>query len=55
VLPAGASKEANLAAMSHPGWEPMRYLAEEIIRQLAPFATINAKYLGLANQGSGKS
>ncbi len=55
VLPAGASKEANLAAMNHPGWEPMRYLAKEVIQQLAPLATINAKYLGLVNQGSSKS
>jgi hypothetical protein len=45
VLPAGPSKEANLAAMNHPSWEPLRYLAKEVIRQLAPFASINATYL----------
>ena len=55
VLPAGASKESNLAAMNHPGWEPMRYLAKEVIRQLAPLEPINAKYLGLATKASGKS
>ena len=55
VRPAGASKESYLSVMSHPGWEPMRYLAKEVIRQLAPLEPINAKYLGLATQASGKS
>lgn len=55
VLPAGASKESNLLAMKHPCWEPMRYLAQEVIRQLAPFASVNAEYLGLPSKGPGIS
>ena len=37
VLPAGASWDSNLLAMNNVGWEPLRYLAKEIIRQLALF------------------
>ena len=55
VLPGGPSKEANLMAMNHPGWEPLRYLAKEVIRQLAPFASINAKYLGTPSKEVGSS
>jgi len=53
ALPAGSDKEANLVAMNHPGWEPLRSLAREVIRQLAPFASINATYLGAPSQKVG--
>ena len=53
ILPAGPSKEANLVAMNHPNWGPLRYLAKEVIRQLAPFAAINAKYLGTPSKDVG--
>lgn len=55
VLPAGASRESNLIAMNHPGWAPMRYLAKEVIKQLAPFVPVNARYLGLAGKERGTS
>ena len=48
VPPAGSEKEANLLAMEHPSWEPMRFLAREVIHRLTSFTAENAKYLGLA-------
>jgi hypothetical protein len=53
ALPSGPGKEANLVAMNHPSWEPLRYLAKEVIRQLAPFASINATYLGTPSKEVG--
>jgi hypothetical protein len=45
VLPSGGKSEANLTAMSHASWEPARYLAGEVLRQLAKSAEANATYL----------
>jgi hypothetical protein len=33
--------------MRNAAWEPLRFLAQEVIRQLEPFAAENATYLGL--------
>jgi len=52
VLPAGPGRAANLAAMSRPAWEPHRYLAAEVLRQLSASASANAKYLGLGNNSA---
>jgi hypothetical protein len=46
VLPAGPGREANLRAMSHPAWEPPRFLAAEVLRRLSAAAQKNANYLG---------
>ena len=34
VLPAGAGREVNVRAMSHPSWIPSRHLAAEVLREL---------------------
>lgn len=47
ILPAGPGLESNLAAMRSSAWEPLRFLAQEVARQLEPFSTMNANYLGL--------
>jgi hypothetical protein len=47
ILPAGPGIESNLAAMRSAAWEPLRFLAQEVTRQLTPFANENATYLGL--------
>ncbi len=52
VLPSGASGEANLAAMQSPCWEPLRFLANEVLHQLEPFTDANARYLGLEAHGA---
>ena len=52
VLPSGASREANLAAMQSPCWEPLRFLASEVLRQLEPSTVTNALYLGLVGHGA---
>jgi hypothetical protein len=52
VLPAGPGREANLLAMQDPKWDPLRFLAAEVARQLAPFTEANAKYLKLGSSAS---
>ena len=52
VLPAGASKEVNLLAMQDPNWEPLRFLAAQVVRQLAPFTESNSSYLRLGNSAA---
>jgi len=47
VLPGGSGRDTNLLAMSHHSWAPARYLAAEVLRNLAVSATANAKYLQL--------
>jgi len=47
VLPAGPGKDANLQAMRHECWAPLRFLAREVHRQLSTFAESNANYLHL--------
>ncbi|HRH81512.1 MAG TPA: hypothetical protein PLW81_10750 [Thiobacillaceae bacterium] len=34
ILPAGASKESNTAAMSSPRWEPARFMAKTVLERL---------------------
>ena len=45
ALPAGHRREANLLAMQNPNWEPLRYLAAEVARQLSPFTKLNSSYV----------
>lgn len=52
VLPAGPGREANLLAMQSPNWEPLRFLAAEVVRQLAPFTALNSSYLRLGNSSA---
>ena len=47
VLPGGAGREINLAAMQHPSWLPLRAIAGLTFTALLPFTTQNAKYLHL--------
>jgi len=47
VLPAGASKESNLVAMSSPRWRPARFMAKAVLEKLQDFTKTNAQYLGL--------
>ncbi len=47
ALPAGTGLAPNIEAMSHASWQPVRVLAAEVLRQLAPFTAANARYLGL--------
>jgi hypothetical protein len=47
ALPAGTGIASNIEAMSHASWQPVRVLATEVLRQLAPFTAANATYLGL--------
>lgn len=49
ILPAGKGREVNLKAMLEPSWEPLRFIAKEVLRQLTPFTELNSKYLGLPN------
>jgi hypothetical protein len=48
VLPAGAGRQANLAAMQHPSWVPLRAIAALVLHALEPFTAANARYLNLA-------
>jgi hypothetical protein len=48
VLSAGAGFDANVVAMSKPCWEPLRFLAAEVLVRIEPFSRKNAEYLGLA-------
>ena len=52
VLPSGVSLEANLLAMSHPAWEPSRFLASEVLRTLEQAAKRNAMHLGLGDSAA---
>jgi hypothetical protein len=52
VLPAGPGNEANLLAMSNAAWEPLRFLAKEVLERLAPFTEVNSKYLGLGGNAA---
>lgn len=47
VLPAGAGRDRNLAAMLHPSWLPLRSFAASTLDALREFTSQNAKYLGL--------
>ncbi len=47
VLPSGPRVSANIQAMSHPAWEPRRFLAAEVLRRLSRAASRNAVVLGL--------
>ena len=47
VLPSSTDAKANLEAMSHPAWQPVRYLAAEVLLQLSTSAASNATYLRL--------
>lgn len=48
VLPSGAGRETNLAAMNHPSWVPLRAIAALTLNALEPFTVENARYLNLA-------
>lgn len=52
VLPSGPGKDVNLLAMQSPNWEPLRYLAAEVVRQLEPFTALNSAYLKLGNRAA---
>jgi hypothetical protein len=52
ALPSGAGREVNLQAMSRPVWEPARFLAAEVLQQLARVAERNAKFLGLGSSAA---
>jgi hypothetical protein len=47
VLPAGPGSEANLRAMQHVRWEPLRFMAAQVLQQLSSFTAQNAAYLKL--------
>jgi hypothetical protein len=46
TLPAGDRPEANLEAMRHASWVPLRTVAVHVLGALQPFTNENAKYLG---------
>lgn len=46
-MPFGAGRAANLAAMQHPAWEPIRHLARELLDILAPVTAANRAFFGL--------
>lgn len=52
VLPAVPGREANLLAMQSPNWEPLRFLAAEVVKQLAPVTERNAIYLRLGDSAA---
>lgn len=45
VLPSGVGRDVNLQAMSLPVWQPARFLAAEVLRQLSRVARENTKFL----------
>ena len=45
VLPAGGELAANLAAMKHASWIPLRTIARQVLDVLRSFTLENAKYL----------
>jgi hypothetical protein len=51
-LSSGAGREANLSAMSAPCWEPLRFLATQVLVQLSGFSEENARYLHLPNHAA---
>jgi hypothetical protein len=52
ALSSGAGREANLSAMSAPCWEPLRFIAAEVLVRLASFTEANAKYLRLPDHAA---
>lgn len=52
VLPSGKGREVNLLAMTEPCWDPLRFIAKELLDHLAPFTEVNAKYLGLPSHAA---
>ena len=44
-LPGGGRREDNLAAMSHPTWEPLRLKAAALLEVLASATERNRRYL----------
>lgn len=44
TMPSGAGRTANLAAMQHPAWEPIRTLAQQLITVLKPVTRANQAY-----------
>jgi hypothetical protein len=52
VLPSGAGREINLAAMQHPSWVPLRAIAAHVIKALEPFTIENARYLNLGQHAT---
>ena len=49
-LPAGDSREANLAAMQHPAWMPLRPKAAALLELLAPATQECKRYLKLGGE-----
>lgn len=45
-LSSGAGREANLSAMIHPSWVPLRIMATQVLQELQPYTEINTKYFG---------
>ena len=45
-MPAGSGRAANLAAMQHPAWEPIRSLSKDLLVILAPVTEANRTFLG---------
>lgn len=44
-LPTGGSNDANLAAMQHPAWIPLRAMAADLLELLAPATQECERYL----------
>lgn len=51
VLAAATGRKANLQAMSHKCWIPLRKQAKELLHLLSPFSQENARFLGLTQKG----
>ena len=47
ILPSGNGRQVNLQAMESACWQPLQFLAAEVLKQLALFTNENAKYLQL--------
>jgi hypothetical protein len=47
VLPAGPGVEANLRAMQHARWAPLRFFAAQVAQELSSFTAENAAFLRL--------
>ena len=47
ILPSGNGMQVNLQAMESACWQPLRFLAAEVLKQLALFTSENAKHLQL--------
>ena len=49
-MPSGAGREANLAAMQHPAWQPIRDIAKHLLGVLESVTQANLAYFqGVAN------